>query len=275
LGEEEHGPLPRLIRRYNDRALVVMTGRCALYCRHCFRRRLTGDDFGDITDKQAADIAGYLAVNSDIKELLLSGGDPLTLSDRRLMNLMDIFRRSRPDIVFRLATRIPLVQPSRITRALARRLGRRRPLWAVIQANHPRELSPEALVAVDRLQSRGIPVINQSVLLKGVNDKVGILEELSRTLVSAGVKPYYLFQGDLAEGTAHFRLPLDEARKLTEELRIRLSGLAMPGFAVDLPGGGGKVPLGRDYVRGHDERGWILRTPDGLEGHYQDPKENS
>lgn len=275
LGEGEHSPLPRLIRRYTDRALVVMTGRCALYCRHCFRRRLTGDEFGDITDKQAADIARYLAVNTDIKELLLSGGDPLTLPDRRLMSLMDTFRTPRPDIVFRLATRIPLVQPTRVTAALARRLGRRRPLWTVIQANHPRELSSEALRAIDRLQSRGIPVINQSVLLKGVNDQVGILEELSRTLVSAGVKPYYLFQGDQAVGTAHFRLPLDEARKLTEDLRIRLSGLAMPNFTVDLPGGGGKVPLGRDYVRGYDQNGWRLQTPDGLQGYYQDPKENS
>ncbi len=271
LGEKAHSPLPRLIRRYADRALVVVTGRCALYCRYCFRRRLTGDDFGDITDKQVEAISIWLAKNREVKELLLSGGDPLTLNNRRLLKLIDRFRTARPDIVLRLATRMPIVEPGRITRSLVRGLGRRRPLWIVIQANHPRELSTEALCSIERLQRRGLPVINQAVLLRGVNDDVEVLEELSRALVSAGVKPYYLFQGDLAEGTNHFRLPLDEARRLTEELRSRVSGLAMPVFAVDLPGGGGKVLLGTDHVLGRTDKGWKLRTPDGLEGLYPDP----
>lgn len=271
LGEEFHSPLPRLIHRYTDRALVVITGRCALYCRHCFRRRLTGDNFGDITDKQFEAISIWLAENKAVKEVLLSGGDPLTLNDRRLLKIIDRFRSTRPDIVLRLATRMPIVDPGRITRSLVRGLGRRRPLWVVIQANHPRELSTEALRSIDSIQRRGIPVINQAVLLRGVNDDVEILEKLSRALVSAGVKPYYLFQGDPAEGTNHFRLPLDEARRLTEELRSRVSGLAMPVFAVDLPGGGGKVPLGADHVLGRTDDGWKLRTPDGREGIYPDP----
>jgi lysine 2,3-aminomutase len=141
----------------------------------------------------------------------------------------------------------------------------------VLQINHPRELSRESLDCIDKLQKMGLPVINQSVLLKGVNDSVEVLEQLSRSLVRAGVKPYYLFQGDLAEGTGHFRLPLEDARALVEELRCRVSGLAMPSFAVDLPRGGGKVPLGFDYVNGRSDSGWKLRTPDGQEGYYPDP----
>lgn len=273
LGETAHSPLPRLIRRYPDRALVVMTGTCALYCRHCFRRRLTGDDYGAVTGKELADIAGWLAGHPEVSELLLSGGDPLTLSDRDLLKAIRIFREARPDIVLRLATRMPVVEPSRITGALARRLGKQAPLWVVVQVNHPRELAPEALSAVRKLQKQGLPVVNQAVLLRGVNDDVEVLESLSRALVAAGIKPYYLFQGDLSAGTGHFRLPLEEARNLVEQLRRRVSGLAMPGFAVDLPGGGGKVPLGRDYVDGEETGGWRLRTPDGREGLYPDPKQ--
>lgn len=271
LGEEKHSPLPRLVHRYKDRALVVTTGRCALYCRHCFRRRLSGEDSGDITDDQAASIASWLTEHREVKEVLLSGGDPLMLGDRRLLRLIDTFRDVRPDIVLRLGTRIPVVEPSRITKKTAKALGRRRPLWIVIQVNHPRELDSKCLAALDRLQRCGLPVLNQAVLLRGVNDNVEVLETLSRKLVAAGVKPYYLFQGDAAEGTGHFRLPLEEARNLADELRARLSGLAMPSFAVDIPGGGGKVPLAPDYVVGREEGGWRLRTPGGVEGLYPDP----
>jgi len=273
LGESSHSPLPRLVHRYSSRALVVVTGKCTLYCRHCFRRRLTGDDYGEISDEQAENIALWLSEHLEVKELLLSGGDPLTLDDRSLLKLIDRFRSVRRDLVFRLATRIPVVDPGRMSASLARKLGKRRPLWVVIQVNHPRELSPETLRVLDMLQCRGMPVINQTVLLRGVNDNVPVLEELSNALVSAGVKPYYIFQGDLAQGTGHFRLPLEEAMKLIDELRGRVSGLAMPVFALDLPGGGGKVPFGGDYVLGREEKGWKLRTPDGLEGIYEESYE--
>lgn len=271
LGEDVHSPLPRLIRRYPDRALVVLTGTCGLYCRHCFRRRLTGEDFGEISDEQAAAIASWLSNSPEVSELLLSGGDPLTMQDRRLLNIIDQFREARPNILLRLATRMPIVDPGSISRRLIRELGKRRPLWIVLQVNHPRELSAKFRICIDHFQMRGIPVINQAVLLKGVNDSVEVLEELSRALVSISIKPYYLFQGDLAEGTSHFRLPLAEARALVEQLRRRVSGLAMPVFAVDLPGGGGKVPLGKDYVSALSEKGWKLKTPDGTEGYYPDP----
>jgi len=272
LGEKEHMPLPRLVHRYADRALVVMTGKCALYCRHCFRRRLTGDDYGDIAQDEMAAIAKWIAARPSVQELILSGGDPCTLEEKVLLGHIDTLRAARPDIVLRLATRIPVVDPKRITSALARGLGRRLAIWIVIQTNHPREISPEFLTAVKRLQRQGLPILNQSVLLKGVNDQVEILVELSRQLVRARVKPYYLFQGDLAEGSGKFRLPLSQARHLVEELRKRVSGLGMPLFAVDLPGGGGKVPLGFDYVGDLTQRGWRLTTPNGNQGYYPDPR---
>ena len=270
LGENIHSPLPRLVHRYENRALVVVTGKCALYCRHCFRRRLTGDDYAEISEKQAENIALWLSEHREVKELLLSGGDPLTLSDGRLLKLIDRFRSVRDDIVLRLATRMPVVEPRRVSASLARKLGKRRPLWVVIQVNHPRELSPETLKAIELFQRRGMPVINQTVLLRGVNDNADVLVELSNALVRAGVKPYYLFQGDLAEGTGHFRLPLEEGMKLSDELRGRVSGLGMPVYALDLPGGGGKVPLGGDYILGRSPEGWRLRTPDGREGVYEE-----
>jgi lysine 2,3-aminomutase len=270
LGENIHSPLPRLVHRYENRVLVVVTGKCALYCRHCFRRRLTGDDYAEISEKQAENIALWLSEHREVKELLLSGGDPLTLSDGRLLKLIDRFRSVRVDIVLRLATRIPVVEPRRVSASLARKLGKRRPLWVVIQVNHPRELAPETLKAIELFQRRGMPVINQTVLLRGVNDNADVLVELSNALVRAGVKPYYLFQGDLAEGTGHFRLPLEEGMKLSDELRGRVSGLGMPVYALDLPGGGGKVPLCGDYILGRSPEGWRLRTPDGREGVYEE-----
>ncbi len=271
LGEAAHSPLPRLVRRYEDRALVLVTGQCALYCRHCFRRRISGNEFGPISREDTRAIARWLKEHGEVKELLLSGGDPLTLPDHELHFLMRAFREARPDIVLRLATRMPVVEPRRITSALARLLGAQKPLWVVVQVNHPRELSPLSLRGFGRLQKQGLPVLNQSVLLRGVNDNIDVLEELCRALVSAGIKPYYLFQGDLAAGTAHFRLPLDEARALVDLLRERVSGLAMPVFAVDLPGGGGKVPLSRDYVLGKRGNAWHLKTPGGRQGLYPDP----
>ena len=270
LGEASHSPLPRLVHRYTNRAVVVATGRCALYCRHCFRRRLTGEDYGDISEKQADDIAQWLSGHREVKELLLSGGDPLTMDNRHLLRLIDNFKSVREDLVIRLATRMPIVDPSRITSSLARRLGRRFPLWVVLQVNHPRELAPEALKAISRLQKSGLSVVNQSVLLRGVNDNVDVLEELSNALVQAGVKPYYLFQGDMAAGTGHFRVPIEEGLRLSEELRSRVSGLGMPVYAVDLPGGGGKVPLGRSYILEHREDGWILKNPEGNTGFYRE-----
>ena len=260
----------RLIHHYPDRALLLVSDRCATYCRHCFRRHFTGHGGGQITGEQLEAACAYLARTPAIHEVLLSGGDPLMLSDRDLGAVVDGLLRVDPSYVLRLCTRMPVVHPARITEDLALMLGKPGSVWAVIHANHPRELTDEFRQAVRRLITAGVPVLNQAVLLRGVNDTTETLEALFRGLVRAGVKPYYLFQGDLAAGTAHFRVSLEKGVALMRELRGRLSGIALPTYAVDLPGGGGKVPVESAMVR-TEQDAYVLRGPDGKE--YRYPRE--
>jgi lysine 2,3-aminomutase len=246
LGEARYRPLPYLIHQYPGRVLIKTTPRCALYCRHCFRRSFAGLPGGEPSPQDLSEMAAYLARWREVREIILSGGDCLTLTDKKLFHLMDVLeplRRAEDRRVFRLASRVPLTLPSRITGPLIRGLRRRRPLWLACQINHPRELAPAARRALAAFVEGGIPVFNQSVLLKGVNDSVEVLEALCGELVRCGIKPGYLFQGDLAPGTAHFRVNLDRGLALMEELKKRVSGPALPVYAVDLPGGGGKYIL--------------------------------
>lgn len=268
LGEQKHSPLPRLVHRYPDRALLLVTDQCALHCRHCFRSRFTGGGRGAITAAELADVAAYLRVQQEIRELILSGGDALLLSDRQLSDALSAARAARPGITFRVATRAPVVLPSRVTPELVRLLRAHAPVWIVTQVNHPHELDAESASALALLIDAGLPVINQTVLLAGVNDDADTLERLFRGLVERRVKPYYLFQGDLAPGTSHFRVNLERALSIVAELRPRLSGLAMPVFAVDIPGGAGKVPLEPSALVGEDEAGYRLAGPDGSIHHY-------
>jgi len=271
LGEEHFSPLPRLIHRYPDRALLLVTDQCAVHCRYCFRSRFTGSANGGISPDQLSAVASYLAAHPGIRELILSGGDAFMLGDGKLADILDAARRARPDIVFRVATRMPLVMPSRVTAGLAALLRVHAPLWVVVQVNHPAELGPDASQALGVLSDAGIPLISQTVLLAGVNDDVDTLTELFTSLVRSRVKPYYLFQGDLAPGTAHFRVNLARSLEIVAELRGRISGLAMPVFAVDIPGGAGKVPLEPSALAGEDEIGYQLRAVAGHLYHY--PKE--
>ena len=268
LGEEHHSPLPRLIHRYPDRALLLVTDQCAVHCRYCFRSRFTGGAHGGISPGELRAAESYLAEHPEIRELILSGGDALMLGDGALADILNAARRARPDIVFRVATRMPVVMPRRVTAELAQLLRASAPLWVVTQANHADELDAEAVQALDVLVDAGIPVLNQTVLLAGVNDDADTLGELFAALVRLCVKPYYLFQGDLAPGTAHFRVSLERALGIVAELRRRLSGLAMPVFAVDIPGGAGKVPLEPSALVGEDESGYELRAADGQVYHY-------
>ena len=268
LGEKRYSPAERLVHRYRNRALVIITGKCALYCRHCFRRAINGDSYGEITYKQAENISVWLKNHKEVKELLLSGGDPLTLKEEKLKKLFGIFRSAGKHRVFRLATRMPVVDPERVTENMAAAAASVFPLWLVIQVNHPDEISPGMIRAVKKFQLKGIPVLNQSVLLKGINDKVEILEELSNKLVAVGIKPYYLFLGDLAEGTSHFRTGMEKSLELSEELRKRLSGIGMPVLAVDVPDGGGKVPIVKSRITGNGVNGWQIETIDGETGFY-------
>lgn len=266
LGEDLYSPVPGLVHRYRDRVLLKMTDLCALNCRHCFRRSFTGGARGPLTEAQADGAAAYLADHPEVREVLLSGGDLFTLEDDvlfdrilRLRAAEDPGERRR---IFRLCSRIPLVTPERITDALIRELVKTGPHWLVVQVNHPRELSSEAVAVLGRFIDAGIPVVSQAVLLRGVNDEEEVLEELFQGLVGLRIKPSYLFQGDLARGTRHFRVPLLRGLELMSRLEGRLSGLALPVYAVDLPGGGGKIRLtperhekdeeGLRYYRGFD-----------------------
>ncbi|ADN03015.1 KamA family radical SAM protein [Spirochaeta thermophila] len=271
LADAAHSPLPRLVHRYPDRALILVTDRCAAYCRFCFRRHFTASGASSLTPGQEQAILAYLREHPEVEEVLLSGGDPLMLPDTRLAALLSGLRALRPGLVIRLGTRIPVVLPARITARLARILAAARPLWVVTHFNHPAELTPEAHAAVEALLTCGLPVVNQTVLLRGVNDHEETLAALFRGLLRWGVKPYYLLQGDLAAGTSHFRTPLSRTFDLYDRLSSMLSGLALPVLAVDLPDGGGKVRLHRSSVVRTDETWYYLQGPDG--GLYRYPRE--
>ena len=261
LGEGYHTPVSRVIHQYPDRVLIKVTDQCAVYCRHCFRRSFSGGTAGDISDAEIEGAAVYLKGEPGINEILLSGGDSLALPDGRLLGLIDALTAGQRERTFRICTRMPVVAPSRITPGLVRRLAVRKPVWVVTQYNHPRELTSESLEAVKRFLNAGIPVANQTVLLRGVNDDEETLVRLFTGLVAAGVKPYYLFQGDLAAGTSHLRVGLIRGLALVKALGRRVSGLAMPVYAVDLPEGGGKTVLSeKEYLR--DEPSDIL-GPEG------------
>lgn len=274
LAEVDHSHGERLIHRYKNRIAFLATDLCAQYCRHCFRRRFTGNMQGPASEKEIASAASYLAQHDEIKEMLLTGGDPLTLSDSQLFSMIDAFRKARPSLIIRLCTRMPAVLPSRVTDELVSGLKQfnTAPFYLMVQFNHARELTSEAVSAVAKFVDAGIPAMNQSVLLRGVNDNADDLEELCNALVAARVKPYYLFQGDLVTGTSYFRVPLEKGMEIERELRRRLSGLAMPVYALDLPEGGGKVPLCGSYLEGEENGMWKFRTPDGQTRLYPDPE---
>lgn len=275
LAEVSHSVLPRLIHRYANRVAFLVTDTCATYCRHCFRRRFTASECSHVSDGELTAITGYLGDHREVRELLLTGGDPLTLSDARLERILAALRDARPDLVIRLCTRMPATLPSRITDRLVSILSgyTKVALFVMTQFNHDREITTESSEAVSRFVDAGIPVMNQTVLLRGVNDNVETLERLMNALVAIRVKPYYLFQGDLVGGTGHLRVPLRIGLQLEARLRQRLSGLAMPVYAIDLPEGGGKVPLGASYLSGKNADGlWEFRTLAGEKREYPDPE---
>ena len=272
--EYRYSPHPGLVHRYHSRAALIVTDTCTSYCRHCFRRRLTGREKNRISEEQVSASVRYLAEHPQVKELLITGGDPLTLSDSALDSLITRIREKRRDLVLRICTRAVVTYPMRVTDNLIRILKKHStaPMYLMTQFNHPREITKESTQAVARFVDNGFPAMNQSVLLRGVNDDAQVLSDLCNQLVAIRVKPYYLFNGDMVSGTGHLRLPLSEAIRLEQELRGRLSGLAMPVVAVDLPYGGGKVPIGVPYYRGEQESGQhLFVTVDGNEVLYTDP----
>ena len=269
LGEERHTPVPGLIRRYPDRALVLATTTCAMYCRHCDRKRWAGSREAALSPAALRQITAYLRRHPEIRDVILSGGDPLTLADAALHRVLAEIRNVPSVELVRLGTRAPVTLPQRITPGLVKMLRSFQPLWINTQFNHPWELTPLARTALARLADAGFPLGNQAVLLRGVNDSVEILEELFRALVRNRVRPYYLFQCELVRGVEHFRVPIRRGLKIMERLRGRLSALALPTFVLDTPSAG-KIPLvggsivdfGRQRVRLRGRNGKIVSYPE-------------
>ncbi len=274
LGESRHAVAGRAVHQYPDRLLVHVTGRCAAHCRYCFRRSGVHRACGPLDERETGLIQDYLKGHDQIKEVLLSGGDPFTMGTDLWEYLLDGIRQARPDITVRIGTRMPVSDPVRFEdNRLIQLLADHGVVWIMTHINHSDELTAETKASLERLRKNGLSLANQTVLLKGVNDEVEVLARLFTTLVDLGVKPYYLFQGDLALGTAHFRVPLSRALAIVNELRRHVSGLAMPVFAVDIPGGGGKVPLCPPWLGAPGKKGWPLTHPDGHTGFYPEEKD--
>lgn len=250
IGDAAHSPVPGIVHRYPDRVLLTPTHTCATYCRFCFRRERVGPGGPPTLTGEALETAlAYIAGRPEIWEVILTGGDPLVLSPRRLGALMERLDAIGHVKVVRLHTRVPAVDPARVTDALVRALKRAgKAVYVALHANHPRELTPAARAACARLIDAGIPMLSQSVLLRGVNDDPAVLGALMRAFVEARIKPYYLHHADLAPGTGHLRVPLAEGQALARALRGRISGLCQPTYVLDTPGGHGKVPVGPGYV---------------------------
>lgn len=250
IGDEAHSPVPGVVHRYPDRVLLKLVNVCAVYCRFCFRREMVGPGAQNALSAEALDEAlAYVRAHPEIWEVILTGGDPFMVSPRRMQEVVRRLAGLGHVKVVRFHTRIPIAAPERVSAEMVAALqGEGVTSYVVIHANHARELGPEARAAIARLVEAGIPVLSQSVLLRGVNDNAQTLADLFRALVECRVKPYYLHHPDLAPGTAHFRLSITEGQDLMRQLRGRVSGLCLPTYVLDIPGGHGKVPLTPGYV---------------------------
>ncbi len=273
LGEDAMRPTPAIVHRYPDRVLLLATDRCTVYCRHCTRRRLTGGGEGELSRSALRAAVAYLRLHPEVRDVLVSGGDPLLLSDERLEELLSEIASVPSVEMIRIGTRAPVTCPMRVTPALARLLRAFAPLFVVTHFNHPREITQEAAAACERLVDAGVPVENQTVLLRRLNSSARTIADLNRRLLMLRVRPYYLHQGDVAEGTDHLRTPLSAGIAILEALRGHTTGLAVPHLAVDLPGGGGKITLQPDYVLERAPGAWTFRNFRGERYVYPEPAE--
>ena len=250
IGDDAHSPVEGVVHRYPDRVLLKLVHVCAVYCRFCFRREMVGPGKPTMLSKDAlAKALDYIRAHGDIWEVILTGGDPLVLSPRRLREVMKALAAIEHVRVIRIHTRVPVAEPDRISPELVRALkAKGKAVYAAIHINHPRELTKAARQACSRLADAGIPLLSQSVLLAGVNDDERTLTDLMRALVECRIKPYYLHHGDLAPGTSHLRTEIASGQELVRALRGRVSGLCQPTYVLDIPGGYGKSPIGPNYV---------------------------
>ncbi len=271
LAEDAHSPVPGLVHRYPDRVLMLVTTQCATYCRYCTRSRIVGDDSAQFSRADFERQIQYLQATPQVRDVLLSGGDPLTLAPKLLEELLARLRAIEHIEIIRIGTRVPVFMPSRVDDQLCETLRQHHPVWLNIHVNHPNEITQELAEAADRLSLSGVPLGNQAVLLAGVNDCVHIQRQLVQDLVRIRVRPYYLYQCDLVEGSGHFRTPVAKGVEIMEGLRGHTSGYAVPTYVVDGPGGGGKIPVMPTYLISQSDHRVALRNYEGFVTTYEEP----
>jgi lysine 2,3-aminomutase len=271
LAEDRHSPVPGLVHRYPDRVLMLVTTQCASYCRYCTRSRIVGDPAATFSRSEFEMQLEYLKRTPQVRDVLLSGGDPLVLAPKLLEELISRLREIPHIEIIRIGSRVPVFLPMRVTDELTDMLQKYHPLWLNIHVNHPNEITAELAQACDRLTRAGIPLGNQSVLLAGVNDNVHIQRKLVHDLVRIRVRPYYLYQCDLVEGAGHFRTPVAKGIEIMEGLRGHTSGYAVPTYIIDAPGGGGKIPVAPNYLLSMSDHKIILRNFEGFITTYEEP----
>jgi lysine 2,3-aminomutase len=271
LNESEEMAVPFLVHRYKDRALLMSTSTCGMFCRHCTRKRMVGKKECHISSKRLDKIRVYLSKHDEIHDVIVSGGDPFTQENGFIEEILETLRGIPHIEIIRFGTRTPVVMPQRITPKLVALLKKYKPLWINTHFNHPSEITPESSAACRRIVDGGIPMGNQTVLLKGVNDDSEVIKELCRKLINISVKPYYIYQSDLVRGSEHFRTPLQVGIDIMKDLRGRLSGIAIPTFVVDAPGGKGKIPVLPNYYIKQKGNLHYLRNYEGEEVVYPDP----
>ena len=271
LAEERDMPVPGVTHRYPDRVLFYTTHNCPVYCRHCTRKRKVSDPSSSAANKQLEDGLAYIEAHKEIRDVVISGGDPLSNSDERLEYILSRLRAMEHIEVFRIGTRNLVTLPQRITDSFANMLRKYHPVFVHTHFNHPKECTQEAFDACAKLADAGCVLHNQMVLLKGVNDKPEIVKELNHKLLMMRVRPYYIYQCDLSQGISHFRTSVETGIEIIEHLRGWTSGMAVPHFVVDAPGGGGKIPLLPQYVVKHEGKQWILRNFRKQQFEYNEP----
>lgn len=272
IGDDTHSPVPGIVHRYPDRVLLKLVNVCPVYCRFCFRREMVGPGSKGLSAEQLDAAIEYIAQHPAIWEVILTGGDPLIVSPRRLKEVIARLNAIPHLGVIRIHSRVPVVDPARINDALVDALkSSDKAVWLLLHANHAREFVPESVAAIRKLVDAGVPMLGQSVLLKGINDSPAVLTDLFRAMVANRIKPHYLHHGDLAKGTSHFRLSLEEGQRLMRRLRGHSSGLLQPTYILDIPGGHGKVPVGPGYAEPNDDGSWTVTDPWGCAHRYDDP----
>lgn len=271
LAEDKHSPVPGLVHRYPDRVLMLITTQCASYCRYCTRSRIVGNPTETFSRKDFDAQIDYIERTPQIRDVLLSGGDPLVLAPRLLDMILGRLRAIPHLEIIRIGSRVPVFLPQRVTAEFCEMLEKYHPLWMNIHVNHPKEITPELAAACDRLTRAGIPLGNQSVLLAGVNDSVHIQRQLVHDLVKIRVRPYYLYQCDLVKGAGHFRTTINKGVEIMEGLRGHTSGYSVPTYVVDAPGGGGKIPVMPNYVLSQGSSKTVLRNFEGFITTYAEP----